>query len=96
MAALLLPTGQGAPLYRYRITLEGREYDIRGTWNEQAESWMLDIYDADGQLLRGGVRVVKEWPLLARGADDRLPPGDLIATDASRDGLELVYLESGE
>ncbi len=96
MAALLLPTGQGAPLYRYRIMLEGREYDIRGTWNEQAESWMLDFYDADGQLLRGGVRVVKEWPLLARGADERLPPGDLIATDASRDSLELVYLESGE
>lgn len=96
MAALVMPTGQGAPRYRYRVELVGREYAITTAWNEREGAWFLDVHDAEGMLLRGGVKVVRDWPLLTRGGDDRLPPGDLIALDASREGLELVFLEAEE
>lgn len=96
MAVLVLPSGQGAPRYRYRVDLEGREYAITSNWNEQAQAWFLDVRDSEGVLLRGGVKVVRDWPLLSRGADHRLPPGDLLALDASLENLELVYLEASE
>lgn len=92
---LSLPTGRGAARYRYRIDLDGREYELAFAWNEQAEAWMLTVRDAGGQLLRGGVRVVRDWPLLSRGGDDRLPPGRLYALDASRADLRLVYIGAG-
>lgn len=95
MSVVMLPTGRGAPRFRYRIELDAKEYGLTMTWNERAEGWFLDVRDAEGQLLRGGVRVVKDWPLLERGGDDRLPPGQLLALAAGRDDLSLVYVEAG-
>lgn len=89
---LLLPSGRDTPRYRYRVELDGREYAIVTTWNEPARAWILSFYNATGALLRGGVQVVKDWPLLARGGDERLPPGRLFALDASRENLQLVYV----
>lgn len=99
MAALSLPTFPGRLAYRYEVELSGRAYQLALRWVEADGRWSLDVATADGAPLRSGIRVVADTPLLRLAADERLPPGDIVAygatpgRDPGRDDLTLIYVE---
>lgn len=78
-----------------RVRLDGREYVLRYRWVQRASTWALDVSDASGTLLIGGVKLVVNFPLLrdVRGARDEVPPGELYVLDP-RDPPRPPTLES--
>ncbi len=66
-----------------RVQLDGREFVLRWRWLQRAARWALDVSDAEGVLLAGGLRVIPNVPLLryVRGARPEMPPGELVILD---------------
>lgn len=63
---------------RIQITLSGRTYIINLTWNGRAKSWMLDLFDSQGNPLIYNKFLSNESNVLEDGQwDPRLPPGAL-------------------
>ncbi len=83
MSAVILPLRSDLPFYRVYVELESVLYGFEFHWNHLAEGWFMSIFTADDQPILSGVRLVVDWPLNARGADARLPPGILIAQDTT-------------
>ena len=75
--------------------LDGREYQFTLDWNERNEHWTLGAYLPDGTRLAVGRKVVIGVPLFRGEIDKRLPPGLLIAVDASESGTESDVDELG-
>lgn len=85
MANLLMPIRNDLPAYRFQVTLEGLLYFMEFRFNERAERWFFDIYDADETILIGGIKVLNRQLLTARFKDTKLPPGDFFCFDESGD-----------
>lgn len=81
-----IPIPRGLPLFRMRVTLTERDYDLRFDWNGRTERWYFTLTSGDTVVARGR-KVVCAIPLLE---DDRwkpmCPPGMLLATDFSDQG----------
>lgn len=102
-----LPLVPSLPSYRFGTLLEDVQLTFDVRWNGRAGSWYLDISDADGDLIRAGIRVVLGVELGGHVADVRMPPGALFAIDLSGAGREaglddlgarvvVVYLSSDD
>lgn len=105
--ALTIPLQNDLPFFSMQVELENSTYGLEFRYNEASEAWFVSISTADGTPIVSGARLVVDWPLFGRYADDRLPPGILIAQDttgARQDpGLEdlgtrtlLLYFTSEE
>lgn len=81
MATLILPANSDAPYYDFDVDLEGSSYTFEFYWNARSAAWFLTVYDATGDAIVAGRRVVLGVPLFGRSVDTRLPPGFLIAID---------------
>lgn len=102
MATRILPVQPGVEDQSVEVQLDGRLYSLRLQWD--GKSWYLTLTDADGAVLRAGIRVVANWPLLRLGVDPRLPPGELMALRTAGDAdpvleelgsaVSLVYAEA--
>ena len=58
-----------------RITLRGRQYQIRFTWNDTGGFWTFGLLDALGAPLLIGVRIVPQFPLNLFYGSQELPVG---------------------
>jgi hypothetical protein len=65
------------------VELEGQTYGLKLIWNFRAEAWFLSLYDADGQAIVHGIRLVTDYPLGKRFKDSRMPPGTFQIQDTS-------------
>lgn len=85
---IVLPAFPQLPAYRYTITLEGSEYQLRFYWLQRSRSWYMDILEVDGTELATGMRLTVLWPMTIRKRDPRLPPGQFLCVcreDVTRD-----------
>lgn len=100
MAYLECPTRNDLPAYNYIITLEGTPYRLDFTWNARMNNgvgkWMLQISDAQSNVIIGNVPVVATWPLFDRFKTKTLPPGTLFAFDSSGQNLDPGRFELGD
>lgn len=112
MAAYYLRGPGGVPDVRQRVILDGREWGLRWRWLQRSSRWALDLSDATGALVVGGIGVVVNVPLLApvRGGREAsaFPPGELFVHDSRErpapptlEGLgsarwRIVYLDAAE
>jgi len=71
--------------------LDGVRYLVRFTWNTRDEAWRLSFYLPDGTPLSESRRVVLSFPLLRGEIDDRLPPGVLMAIDATSSNADVQH-----
>lgn len=105
MATLVLPARSDLPFYDFGVDLEGSSFTFELRWNPRAGAWFLSVYDAAGDLLIAGRRVVLGVSLFGPNFDERLPPGFLCAIDTGTTGEDpgrddlggrvvLVYDES--
>lgn len=75
-------------VFEQDVELDGRVYTLRFAWNTRDESWVMSVLHPDGTGLAMGRKIVLGIPLLQGEIDSRLPPGLLMATDTTNQGLE--------
>lgn len=105
MSIQVLSLVQGRARFRERTHLSGKEYVLDFRWSQRESRWWLDLYDANGVLLVGALKLILHHPLLKylRGVVG-LPPGELLLLDTrptpAPPGLDelgavdmLVYVE---
>lgn len=66
----------------FNITLDGRLYGVRLTWNILGH-WTVSISDINKNAILSGIKVVLEVDLFKDHPDIGLPPGSLYAVDFS-------------
>lgn len=107
MAVVTLPLRADLSSYSFQVELDRKSYGFVFRWNEREGAWYFDILDGGGVLLRAGMKVVLDFPLLIRATNVDLPPGQFFAVDTSgaleAPGLEelgarvqIVYYEASE
>ncbi len=110
MAQFFIPTAPDTPNYIQRTTLDGREYLLRILHNQRENTWYLTLLNTQEEVIKAGIKIVPNWPLLRKfHYDIRVPPGDIFAivqtTDDSTPGLgelgidqrvRLVYFDEAE
>lgn len=78
------------------LLLEGSLFTVDLRWNSRAQAWSLDMYDGNGVLLAGGVRIVADAPLLERfGLRKDFPAGEILALDTSNAGEDPGFADFG-
>lgn len=66
----------------FNITLDGRLYGVRLTWNILGH-WTVSVSDINKNAILSGIKVVLEVDLFKDHPDIGLPPGSLYAVDFS-------------
>lgn len=90
MLAIRLPSDTAFP--SLRVTLDGAEYLISLAWNQREGKWYLALSDSEGTPILSGVKVVADFPLLTLAKhDSACPPGEILASDTSGQGLDPFY-----
>jgi len=59
------------------VELDGNPYILRVLWNERFGYFSLSVLTADEQPILTNIKMVKNYPLIGRFKDTRLPFGDL-------------------
>ena len=103
MSRLTIPVTSTEPSSSVDVMLDDKAFSIETRWNDRDGAWYLSLYDADGEAIITGRRVVADWDLLLRVQDARRPTGRLLVVDTTgagdpgRDDLgdrvQLVYEE---
>jgi hypothetical protein len=79
------------PITPTEHVLDGRRYLFERTWVDRAETWFLDIRDAEGTILLQGIAIRVGQNLLAPHVGDDLPGegrGALVALDTAGTGTD--------
>lgn len=63
------------------VTLSDNPYTLRILWNELAGYFSLTMFERDGAAIVSNVKMVKNYPLIGRFKDTRLPIGELFFID---------------
>ena len=58
-----------------RVTLDGKQYLIRFTWNSTAERWSFGLYTLLYEPIAQGIKIVPRFPLNLQIVDDSFPGG---------------------
>jgi hypothetical protein len=93
MAYLILPNFPTSGRHEYDIELGGETFTLDFTYDERVQSWYMDIRDASNVVIRSGVRLVADFPLLSRSKLDTLPEGALLAIDITGQGKDIEAQE---
>ncbi len=97
MAVLTFPNDQGALDVKYRIALNLVNFVIRIRYNQRADRYYAEIYSAEGNLLRGSVKVVTDTPMFTGTEyDTRLPTALMFPQTLSADLSPPGFDELGE
>ena len=98
MSVLFVPTSSD-PFYDQITSFEGVDYLLTFRYNQREDAWYLSIATAaDGVSQIEGIKLVTNWPLLAkRRAGRTLPPGDfLVVTNDDTNDAPPGLSELGE
>jgi len=66
------------PYYDMEVVLDGVEFILEFMLNSRDGSWYLSVYDASRTILRAGVRLVINWPLMRSWVSENSPSGDIV------------------
>jgi len=78
MAIEQLPISVGVPNYSFEVELDGVEFKIDLRYNDRGSAWFMTILDTDDNVLRSGIKVVNDWPLLRLWKDSNRPEGEIV------------------
>lgn len=77
------------------IELGGNPYTLRVLWNESAGYFSLSVFELEGAVILENIKMVKNYPLIGRFKDDRLPIGDLYFIDNKNKNARPLYESIG-
>lgn len=66
--------------------LDGVSFVLAFRWSQREGRWVLDVADAEGVMIRAGLALVADQPLLRGVVDARRPAGELIVVDTTGAG----------
>ena len=87
------------------LSIDGKLYGLRFTYNERGDYWSFGLYDENRQPIIAMTRIVPNFPLLHYYTDSRLPDGiwgclsisDAVGRQAFNEGTaEFVYIPNVE
>lgn len=90
-----IPIPAGKAFWDQRVRLDGREYTLRGRYNQRTGKWRLGLLGADGTVLHAGVKVVCHYPLFRNLVNEAGPPGVLMALDTTAIDPALEGVDPG-
>jgi uncharacterized secreted protein with C-terminal beta-propeller domain len=77
------------------VVLSNNTYTLRVLWNERGGYFSLSVYEREGAVIVENVKMVKNYPLLGRFKDTRLPVGDLYFIDNKNKNDRPLYTSNG-
>jgi len=84
MAITVIDTSQSLFDYRQRVSLDGVAFALRFRWNTRAQSWFVDVFDEDGNVVVYARKCVIEWTLLRQSRHlASVPAGEFINIDTT-------------
>lgn len=89
---ITIPIEPGRPHIEQEVDLDGVSYRLALNWNGREGAWYMTLWTADGTLVRAGVKLVANFPLLRKVRHERRPPGELMAMDPRGTGITLDNL----
>ncbi len=83
MAITTTPLENAAELGNFQVNAvyDGVTYQLDFKYNDREDAWYVDLSDIDGNSIRGGVKVVSNWPLLRLVQQIPRPAGEIITID---------------
>ncbi|MGL6011263.1 MAG: phage baseplate plug family protein [Shewanella oncorhynchi] len=78
------------------VVLDDRPFILRVMWNERCGYFSLSVLEADSTPIVQNIKMVKNFPLVKRFADSRLPTGDLYFIQENGKTIRPEYSELGE
>lgn len=102
MEYIPLPTREQT-LLETTPTLDGARFTFRFDWNSVEDRWSLSIYDLEGNMVVGGIKLVPMFYLLRNIPAANAPKGDMLINSVSnievtRENIgdcQLVYFSAG-
>lgn len=94
MSVMEIPTEADESTGSFTITvdLDEIEFTFDFQFNSREGFWYFDVYDFEETLLKAGIKVVVESPLLLIYQEANLPPGDILAIDLTNSDKEARNL----
>lgn len=77
------------------VVLSDNPYTLRVLWNENYGYFSLSIYEREGDVIVENVKMVKNYPLLGRFKNTKLPLGDLYFVDNKNKNARPIYESIG-
>ena len=77
------------------VVLSGNPYTLRVLWNENYGYFSLSVLERDGSVILENIKMVKNYPLVSRFRDVRLPVGELFFIDNRGRNVRPVYESIG-
>jgi len=77
------------------VVLSDNPYTLRVLWNEIGGYFSLSVYEREGDVILENVKMVKNYPLIGRFKDDRLPVGELFFIDNKNKNERAIYTSIG-
>lgn len=93
MAAQVLPTVNDIGRYRFRVELDNVVFGFDFRFNVRDGRWYYNLLNADGEIIRAGLKIVSNWPTYRIMVQQGRPVGDVLAVrpngtdDPDRDTL---------
>ncbi len=88
-----------------KLSIDGKEYGLRFTYNEKHDYWNFGLYDGNNVPIIAGVKIVPNFPLLHFFSGTDLPDGvfgcvskmETVGRHAFKNkSAEFVYLPNAE
>lgn len=88
---ITIPT-RALPQYTISVTLEGVPYIFTFKWNVRGAYYTMDLLTSDNTLLVGGIKlVINSIGLIGKFPREGMPPGELLAIDASGNNAPITF-----
>lgn len=82
MSTVIIPTTGDLGNYDEQVEIGGAVFGLQFRYNAREACWYLNLLDVNGTILRAGVKLVPNWPLLRLMVDLTRPEGELVALDS--------------
>lgn len=79
----------------FDVELSGNPYTLRVLWNERGGYFSLSVMEYQGNMILENIKMVKDYPLIGRFKDTRLPIGDLYFIDNKGKNERPIYESAG-
>lgn len=77
------------------VVLSDNPYTLRVLWNETGSYFSLSVYEREGSVILENIKMVKNYPLIGRFKDTRLPIGELYFIDNKNKNASPIYTSIG-
>ena len=78
MAILQITLDTEQAISKQTVSLEGKNYIFRFTWNNRDNSWNMDIMKPNDIPIIMGIKLVVNYELISRYIQEGVPPGMII------------------